>query len=257
MAKRIAGILFDLGDTLLRFGAVDVRALFKLGARQAYAYLQEKGKRLPPFRRYHRRHLWSIWWNNLLCRLTGREFNSGELMARHCRRLHLQLTEQDIHRLVQLWYEPLGSLAWVEEGTLEALERLRDAGLKLGVVSNTFFPGAVLDEQLAHEGMLELLPVRVYSSDIGYRKPGEKIFQHALKRMGLAAGETLFVGDTPPADVVGANRAGLVSVLIDPEEDYPNGSVRAVYRIRAIPELLDIVAEHNAKAQDRDSSRAG
>ena len=54
---RVKGILFDLGNTLLDFGRVDILRLFKDGAQQAYSYLKELDQPLPPFRKFHQRQL--------------------------------------------------------------------------------------------------------------------------------------------------------------------------------------------------------
>ncbi|MDD5190302.1 MAG: HAD family hydrolase [Dehalococcoidales bacterium] len=52
------------------------------------------------------------------------------------------------------------------------------------------------------------------SGDHGINKPDPAIFQLTLENTGLHSSEVLFVGDSRE-DVVGANAAGLVSVLID------------------------------------------
>ena len=47
------------------------------------------------------------------------------------------------------------------------------------------------------------------SSDVGIRKPDPRIFEVALKKMGVSAKETGYVGDTISRDVIGAHNAGL------------------------------------------------
>jgi putative hydrolase of the HAD superfamily len=136
------------------------------------------------------------------------------------------------------------------------LAELRKAGLTLGVVSNTFVPARVLDRHLEEEGMLEQLPVRVYSCDVGYRKPRRTIFREALRRAGLNAAETLFVGDSPRADVAGANRMGMITVLKDPTGRYANGRGLADHRVRSILQLREIVEEHNGGGADREAAPA-
>jgi len=245
MLRRVRGILFDLGDTLLDFGEVDVLRLFRSGAELAYGYLQSLGQPLPSFGRFHRRQLWAIRWRYLISRITRREFNSLDVLSRLGHRMGHVLTHEQNLELSWLWYKPLRKLATLEAGALEMLRSLGQAGLVLGVVSNTFIPGEVLDRHLRQEGLLELLPVRVYSSETVHRKPHPKIFELALSRADLKAEETMFVGDSPKADIQGANRAGLISVLKDPENRHSDSRIRPHHRIRSIVEMVGIVAQYN------------
>ncbi len=242
MTKRIAGILFDLGDTLLDFGKVDVSSLFESGARRAFEYLDSLGHQLPSFTKYHRQQLWAIRWNFLKSRFTRREFNALETLGRLSNKTG-QLSEAQAVELAWRWYEPLSRCATVEDGLRETLQRFLDDGLSLGVVSNTFIPGPVLDRHLAAEGLLELLPVRVYSCDVRFRKPSREIFEIALKQTDLQAEETLFVGDSISADIQGANAVGMISVLKDPRQRYTEKKSGAAYHITRIAELADIVAQ--------------
>jgi putative hydrolase of the HAD superfamily len=74
----------------------------------------------------------------------------------------------------------------------------------------------------------------VDSHEEGIEKPDPRIFQVALGRMGVAAGETAYVGDMFHVDVVGAIAAGLKPFLLDPTGLHAG---RAVQRIRALAEL--------------------
>ncbi|MCY2926632.1 MAG: HAD family hydrolase [Planctomycetota bacterium] len=245
MAKRIQGILFDLGDTLLNYGAIDVPALFQAGAKLAYDRLQEWGLAIPRFARYHRRQLWGIRWSYFKSYLTGREFNAATLIARLHEELGLQLSPEQIRELTWLWYRPLRNVAHTEPGLADTLESFRRDGLILGAVSNTFVPGEVLDRHLREEGLLDLLPVRVYSCDVRHRKPDRAIFQIAAKRTGLPPASTLFVGDLLAADIRGSHRAGMISVLKDPLDKYVGGRIRPDHRIAKISDLRRIIDGYN------------
>src|SRR5690606_38948955 len=110
------------------------------------------------------------------------------------------------------WYLPLAEQATLEPGTHETLQRLRDGGYRMGLISNTFVPGFVLDRHLARLSLLEYFPVRVYSCDVGYRKPDPRIFQIALDRIGVGPDEAVFIGDSPTADILGARQASIYPI---------------------------------------------
>jgi putative hydrolase of the HAD superfamily len=93
-----------------------------------------------------------------------------------------------------------------------ALERLRDDGIPMGIVSN-FEPWL---EDLLHR--LELTPffaVRVISGIEGLEKPDPAIFRLALDRAGIAPAEAVYVGDIPDFDVAPTAALGMFPVLID------------------------------------------
>jgi HAD superfamily hydrolase (TIGR01509 family) len=245
MAHAIAGILLDLGETLLTFGQVNVPELFKEGSRLAYEHLRGLGHDLPPFERYHRRKLLAIRWAYVRIHATGRELDSLQLLRRMHRRLGVELSREEAVELAALWYEPLSRHAVVEPGAAGLLRDLRDRGIVLGIVSNTFVPAEVLDRHLQRVGLLDLLPVRVYSCQTVHRKPHRRIFQAALQRGRLAAAQTLFVGDRPWADIRGANRAGLISVLKDPHGRKRTWFWRPRHRIARLEELRGILDQYN------------
>lgn len=243
--RRIKGILFDLGDTLLDFGQVDIPSLFEAGAKLAYEYLEGLGYPLPSFSKYHRTQLWAIRWNFFKSRFTRREFNVLDVLGCLSARMGHNLTAEQIVELAWLWYLPLSQCATTETTLHETLSKLCADGLKLGLVSNTFVPGEVIDRHLHRENLLEFLTVRVYSCEVTYRKPDPAIFKIALERMELEACETMFVGDSLKADICGANRAGLISVLKDPSDKHVSASECPDHRLHRIDELLQIVATHN------------
>ena len=97
--------------------------------------------------------------------------------------------------------------------THDALARLRSAGLRLGVVSNS--DGRVA-EALAAAGLSTYFDVVVDSALAGVEKPDPAIFRTALEALAVAPGEVLYVGDLYEVDVVGARAAGLHAVLLVP-----------------------------------------
>lgn len=237
MDHPIKGILFDLGETLVEFGKVDAVEFFRLGCRRAYKYLQTLDVPAVPFKRYHRHQYLAVRWNVLKSHLTRRDFNIMEMVDRVGRTFGHHLTHEQLVELAWLWYEPLSEIARTEPNLSDILAGLGRAGHKLGIVSNTFLPGEVVDRQLSMLGLLEHFPVRVYSSGTRCRKPGRAIFREALDEAGLRAAETMFVGDSLINDIRGANRMGMISVLKDPAKRGRYCLARPRYRIRGLVQL--------------------
>jgi putative hydrolase of the HAD superfamily len=92
------------------------------------------------------------------------------------------------------------------------LDALRERGLRTGLVSNSMDPPWILRRDLEEQELAERLDTTVFSSEIGLRKPRPEIFLLALERLGVAADQSLFVGDRLHADVRGARDVGMRTV---------------------------------------------
>ncbi len=216
-AGSIEAVLFDLGNTLLDFDCEDedIKKMFKIGARQAYDHLQKQGYRLPSFSNYHRCQLRQMLWQVTWARLIRRDFNALHTLRRISLSMGIDLTHEQLEDLSWRWYLPLSNTANAAGQVREVLDWLVGLKLKLGIISNTFIPGAVLDKHLAREGLLDYFPVRIYSCDTKFRKPSRKIFRLALEKLSCEASKVVFVGDIPRTDVRGAGRMGMITVLKD------------------------------------------
>jgi HAD superfamily hydrolase (TIGR01549 family) len=239
----LKAILFDLGDTLLDFAPMDSRAVFEQAGRRTYQFLQARGHSLPPFQKYFRRQYSAVRWSYFWSKLRGREFNSFHLLGRMCHKMGLKLDDASLRQLAWEWYEPLTHYSSVHSEVIPTLRRFRDRGLKLGIVSNTFIPGFVLDRHMEMHGLLEFFPVRIYSSEIGYRKPHPRIFQAALDALGVDPKDAIFVGDMVRIDIVGAQRMGMVGILRKRDTETRTHAVadHAVREISEIYRLLPIL----------------
>jgi len=102
-------------------------------------------------------------------------------------------------------------------GVPEALARLRAAGLRLVVVSNS---DGTAERGLVTAGLRDLVDAVVDSAVFGVEKPDRRIFVHALGLVGARAERVAHVGDLYAVDVVGARGAALHPVLLDPFGDW-------------------------------------
>jgi putative hydrolase of the HAD superfamily len=115
-----------------------------------------------------------------------------------------------------------------------ALERLRAAGIRIGMVSNS---EGMIARLVADVGLARFFEVIVDSGTEGVSKPDPEIFRRALARMGAPAETATYVGDVPSVDVDGARAAGLSAILIDAFDHYPDYTDAP--RIRSLAELAE------------------
>jgi putative hydrolase of the HAD superfamily len=102
------------------------------------------------------------------------------------------------------------------EDALPVLEEVHGAGLSVGLVSNGVRD---LTQFVAHH-RLDVDAI-VDSRTHGRVKPHPTIFQAALDALGVAAAESVMVGDSLEEDIEGARALGMRAILIDREGRHP------------------------------------
>lgn len=98
------------------------------------------------------------------------------------------------------------------EGTRDAVLAL-SASYRLGCVTNTLADTATIRTMLRNHGMEEMMGSVVVSADEGWRKPHPSLFEKAMRELGAAPAESVFVGDSPLHDIAGAKAVGMRAVL--------------------------------------------
>jgi len=127
----------------------------------------------------------------------------------------------------------------IDDHAKSALEKLHGK-YKLGIVSNFAMPECV-DKLLEKHGLNTFFDVVVVSGAVNKRKPSPEIFQKALKKLDVSAENTVFVGDTVDADVIGPKAAGMKSIFI--ERRVQEGAEQACpnQTIKSLSELLEAI----------------
>ncbi len=94
----------------------------------------------------------------------------------------------------------------VTEEILAWVKRVRDAGIRLCIVSNTGTVGRV-------RPVAELLDLPYF---VRAAKPRLRAFRRAAASLGLPPEKVAVVGDQIFTDILGGRRAGMTTVLVDP-----------------------------------------
>lgn len=117
------------------------------------------------------------------------------------------------------------------DDTLSALAALQAHGFQLGVITNRLWGGPAFIEDMKTFGLLKYFdPEKLaISADLGLRKPAAEMYWHALRAYQVAPRQAMMVGDSLPADVVGAQQLGMCAVW------------------KPKPKLIQLVKEHLGK----------
>ncbi len=107
---------------------------------------------------------------------------------------------------------PLPALpACAREGLHECLAGLREAGIRVGVLSD--YPVRAKLAALRIDGLVDAA-VAATDPDVDALKPSPRGFEVLAARLGVPAGEALYVGDRTEVDGAGAGAAGWRFLLV-------------------------------------------
>jgi putative hydrolase of the HAD superfamily len=203
-------VLFDLDDTLIAYSDGGARAWDRFCREYAPQCGVDADQLWPVIRKHSlwfwddperhrrervdmceaRRKILSLALDELGCQRVG----MAEEMARYRSRLAVEMVE-------------------LFPGAMEAVQRFKLAGVKLGMVTN----GTAVEQwaKIDRFGLRELFDVVVVEGEFGRGKPDREVFDHALHSLGVEPGETWMVGDNLEMDIAPADQLGLHTVWHD------------------------------------------
>ena len=95
-------------------------------------------------------------------------------------------------------------------GSLETVESLRVAGIRLALICDTgVTPGRVVRRLLDEHELSQHFEALCFSDEVGVPKPGNEIFAKALSELGVAPRDAIHVGDLKRTDIAGARDIGM------------------------------------------------
>jgi putative hydrolase of the HAD superfamily len=214
-------VIFDLGGTLLDWPdwVTDSPRRWAL----SHAYLAERlPERTWPSREdyvramveaeaEHWRRVDEEWWSG----------PPSGLIADGFRRLGRHPNEAEVLAALDGYAQAVDGWAVVFEDSRSTLAALRREGLRLGLLSNTWWAAEWHDSDLAAHGLAELLDEVVYTSDLPHSKPHPSVFHEVAGRLGAAPTDCVMVGDRLVDDVAGAQSAGMRGIWKANDRPWP------------------------------------
>lgn len=209
----IRAVIFDLGGTLLEFNPQHLPWLDweQDGLESARAYLVSRGYDLPreAFAASFVETLPERWEQAVQ---GGPNLRLGDVLREACLACGVTPAAQELEQAIAHYIAPLDARVAMYDDSPATLDVLRGRGYKIGLISNTMWPGSYHRRQLERCGLLPYFDHTLFSADAGVWKPQPGIYRLALDALGVPAGEAVFVGDTSRYDVAGALGAGMRAV---------------------------------------------
>jgi 2-haloacid dehalogenase len=231
-SRRISVVVFDADNTLFDFDMAQRSALLEtigLGERDhdsddAFSLFKEVNDR--------------AW----------KEHEEGGLsrdrlrVERFRRYRELRPFDRDTEDAAEFYLEALSKKGELYPGARETLQELRGRGFRLALATNGFTRvqrGRIASANV--EGLFEGIYI---SEEMGTKKPDASFFAACLAGMACEAPRALMVGDSPAADMAGAQAAGMPCAWINsqllpypPEFPSPDIELRSV---NELPRALGI-----------------
>lgn len=213
MVRSMRAVLFDLGHTLIDY-YYDWKVPEQRGVERIYKIV-ESAAPAPVDKEEFVKHL------------TGKLLEARELKIREMVEVPLRdlmgacldrygcLEEDILQDTLEIFYGVLLEDRKLVPGAPELLERLRDRGLTIGLISDVAWglPSEFPMRDIKHFGLDQYFDDMVFSTDVGLRKPHPKIFKIALNNIGASASESMYVGNSLQQDIKGAKGVGMKAIL--------------------------------------------
>ncbi len=213
-ASELEGVLFDYGETLVRFTRPDAAlaaALLRIGA-----VLVAAGMQPPPLNTLRFEVIDRVDREVLEHQRHGElsEISVVDASRRAYAEAGLDLDDELLDEVLRIEQEAWWQGATVDPAAIGVLDGLRRDGIRVGLCSNAPYRIRSLHAQLAYVGLDSHVDSVTFSAEVGWRKPSPRIFSAALQALGTAASATVMVGDSEVHDVAGAHAAGMRAVLL-------------------------------------------
>ncbi len=237
-------VLFDLGGTLIIYeNKHSWKELALLGCRNAAPVLERlSGAKIPP-ERIRSRLLQALDDAIQTHSEDLAEIDFFEIISVILSDLGVEISDGLPAKFVDSYYEPTTEQITLIPGAVELLSKLKDAGLKIGLISNSIFPAIFHRDEMRRFNILRYFDFTIFSSEVMIRKPNKEIYLKALSLTKTQSERTVFVGDRLLEDVAGPQAVGMKAILkFDERRDYSD-PVEPYRTVHSLDELEKIILQ--------------
>ena len=106
----------------------------------------------------------------------------------------------------------------------------------LHIITNGF--KEVQSIKMSGADLNQYFDVILCSEDVGVNKPHRKVFERALELTNCKAEHALMIGDNLEADILGAQKLGITTVLFDPKKEHQTEKSLIVHNLKDLQAIL-------------------
>lgn len=185
-----------------------------------------------------------VWWEYTTDRFLGKIENVPEMIGIMASRFNVTLSKDEIEQISKRELEKLVEISNLYPGTKETLDKMRQDGFLLALVSNASSGVRNIIQALDIERCFDAI---ILSCEVGVAKPDEKIYEIAMAQLSVSPSECIFIGDGACQELDGANRAGIKTIRIcqTPQTTVFGKSEKFDYTISSLSEAIKIGGDNN------------
>ncbi len=124
--------------------------------------------------------------------------------------IDLEVKDDLINRLSVMYIDNLPKFNHLFDGTIELLDYLQNK-YQLHIITNGF--EEVQTKKMSTSGILHYFKEVITSETVGVKKPNSKVFRFALKKANATIDNSIMIGDSFEADILGADAIGLDAIF--------------------------------------------
>jgi putative hydrolase of the HAD superfamily len=235
---KIKAVLFDLFDTLLLLESDG--AYYKPSLKKLHEFLAKKGVNIPfeDFEPVYFQVLDKFYSES---RQTLEEPHFNVRVSQTLRRFGYDYDVSDpvVVGATMAFADEFMNYVRLDHDAISVLRALKGK-YKLGLVSNFAIPECGL-KLLDKFGLRGFFDVVVISGEVNQRKPSPKIFEKALRKLGVDGSSVVFVGDMLDLDIKGPKSVGMKTVLIERRPVKEAADAKPDWVIKRLSELLTLL----------------
>ncbi len=175
---------------------------------------------------------------------TGIEYNmrSFQRFLYEMHNIYFDLTPLEIENIFNKEAFRWKVMEWVSE----FLNYLEQNNIRKAILSNSTFSEEAINEELRGYGIdTSRFEFVISTSEYGFRKPDKRIFQLALKKLGLDNNQVWYIGNSFKYDVIGAGNAGIQAIWFNKQENSVdrNKDNRTFLEVKSYKEIKDYLQD--------------
>ncbi len=216
MVESVEAVLFDFGGTLFDFKPSNYHILGSV-AREFGMDIKDTDPRLSLAFQKQEEYIHTLMLqkkNYSIRSMTPQDWKNCDDVLLESLGIHSQAVKQ---RLYEKFQERSYWVYIIFPDTFDTLKTLKEAGIKIGLVTNLGERGVPKRYEMLDEfNLTQFFSSIVMSGERGIEKPDPKIFSITLEELNVKDPSKVYhVGDSYYMDVQGARKLGITGVLLD------------------------------------------
>ena len=167
-------------------------------------------------------------------RVTKQQLRRGRLVDSF-KKLNLEYPTEIIDLLSESYIEEMPVNNHLLPGAMELLEYL-DPKYNLHIITNGFHE--VQQIKILNSGIKQFFKTVTSSEEVGVKKPNPKVFYKALAKAEVAAANSIMIGDTYGADIIGAEAVAMDVIFYNYRQESIPSHIKIVDHLSEIKNFL-------------------